>query len=257
MIEERFEEQAALYVLGMLEGEELLEFEKVVKDDEARRLITQLRETSGFIAADAPVIAPPASLKARIMGSLPRAETTPVAAPASKIISFPQQMAASWFPWSLAAALAVLATISFLQKNSAETETANLQVRATELETTVERLESKDRFSEMRIAVLNSLLENSPKAVAVSVWDKDQQNGVLVVDNLAPLPPDRDYQLWVVDPGYENPVDAGVFQVDEKGKVRFEFKPKLPIKNFQKVAVSQEKKGGVPKAEGTMVLLGS
>ena len=52
-------------------------------------------------------------------------------------------------------------------------------------------------------------------------------------------------------------LDKGVFQVDEKCKVRFEFKPRWPISNFEKVAVSQERKGGVLKAEGTMVLLGS
>lgn len=41
------------------------------------------------------------------------------------------------------------------------------------------------------------------------------------------------------------PVDAGVFQVDEKGNVRVTFKAKAPIEIAQKFAVTEEIKGGV------------
>jgi anti-sigma-K factor RskA len=53
------------------------------------------------------------------------------------------------------------------------------------------------------------------------------------------------------------PVNAGVFSVDEKGTVRFTFKPDMPMTSVDKYAVTVERKGGVPKAEGKVALLGS
>jgi anti-sigma-K factor RskA len=105
--------------------------------------------------------------------------------------------------------------------------------------------------------MLGSLLQDQPKAVAVSLWDEEHQTGVFVVQNLKPLPKDKDYQLWVIDPQYGTPVDAGVFQVDAQGNVRLQFKAKLPIKTAKQFAVTQEVKGGAPvPTVANMVLAG-
>ena len=104
---------------------------------------------------------------------------------------------------------------------------------------------------------LASLLKNSPQALAVAVWNPDKQEGVLKVEKLPALATDQDYQLWVVDPQYPNPVDGGVFTVDaQTGEARFQFKSKQPVKSINAFAVTLERKGGVPKAEGPFVLLG-
>jgi anti-sigma-K factor RskA len=101
-------------------------------------------------------------------------------------------------------------------------------------------------------------LQGAPKAVAVSVWDNERQNGVFIVRNLKPAPTNKDYQLWIIDPKYPSPVDAGVFQVDDKGNVREEFRAKLPIAQANQFAVTIEKKGGaeVPDTKA-MVLAGA
>ena len=125
------------------------------------------------------------------------------------------------------------------------------------LNTALDELRARDRVAQVKIAMLGSLLEDSPKAIAVSVWDNEKQDGVLVVQNLTPLPADKDYQLWVVDPQQKLPVDAGVFSVDAKGTVRLHFKPKSNVTAATVFAVSLEKKGGVPVAEGKMVLAGN
>jgi anti-sigma-K factor RskA len=63
--------------------------------------------------------------------------------------------------------------------------------------------------------------------------------------------------LWVVDPQYPNPVDGGVFSVDPAtGEARLVFKARQPVSNISAFAVTLERKGGVPKAEGPFVLLG-
>lgn len=96
--------------------------------------------------------------------------------------------------------------------------------------------------------------ESKPARV---MWDADKQDGLLVVQNLAQQPADKDYRLWVIDPQHAAPVDAGVFTLEEKGNVHFRFKPKASVKSADKFAVTWEKMGGVSAPQGTMVLAGS
>jgi anti-sigma-K factor RskA len=131
-----------------------------------------------------------------------------------------------------------------------------LQNATNDLQHAVLALQETNRLASMRIAMLGSLLSDQPKAVAVSLWDEKNQNGVFVVQNMKPLPNNKDYQLWVIDPQYKTPVDAGVFQVDEQGNVRFQFKAKSHINTANKFAVTEEEKGGSPTPKGTMVLIG-
>jgi len=119
-----------------------------------------------------------------------------------------------------------------------------LQSATNDLQKTVLALQETNRLASLRIAMLNSLLADAPKAVAVSLWDNSKQEGVFLVQNLKPLPVDRDYQLWVLDNG-TTPVDAGVFRVDENGNVRVDFKAKSLIKVPGRFAVTEEVRGGV------------
>lgn len=119
------------------------------------------------------------------------------------------------------------------------------------------QLAAQGTLADYKIATLASLLGNSPQALAVAVWNPANQEGVLTVQKLPALAADKDYQLWVVDPQYPIPVDGGVFRVDPAtGEARLNFRPNLPVKTVAKFAVSLERKGGVPKAEGPMVLIG-
>jgi anti-sigma-K factor RskA len=180
--------------------------------------------------------------------------------------------ASAWVPWALAAALA-LVSLAFLWQSAGLRSQLNAQAnRINELTTSAElaRAESADlrqavaklratnRLANFRIALLDSLLAASPKTIAVSVWDNERQDGVFIVRNLKPLPSDKDYQLWIIDPKYPSPVDAGVFQVDAKGNVREDFRAKAPIQAANQFAVTIEQKGGaaVPNTKA-MVLAGS
>jgi anti-sigma-K factor RskA len=109
----------------------------------------------------------------------------------------------------------------------------------------VATLEQRDILAQTQIAVLGSQLKDRPQAVAVSLWNQERQDGLLVVENLPVLEAGKDYQLWVLDPSIVTPVSAGIFKVDAKGKVRITFKPNQAIANAAKFAVSLEKEGGV------------
>jgi anti-sigma-K factor RskA len=118
-------------------------------------------------------------------------------------------------------------------------------------------LKSQGALADLTITALASMLKNSPQALAVAVWDPGKQEGVLKIQNLPPLGANEDYQFWIVDPQYPNPVDGGVFRVDPAtGTLKFAFKPKQPVTAVNAFAVTRERKGGVVKAQGPFVLLG-
>jgi len=261
MIDEQREEQASLYALGALPAAELADFEQALRSDpELQSLVSDLQATADTLALATPRVQPPAHLKQEILSRLEsRQKIVPLPVPES-----------TWpilVPWALAASLAVACVILYWQGQRLGHQSAELrrqlddvsrraealrgqsdtfQKQLAVLDTELKNWRDKDALAEMKIALLASLLEKSPKAVSVSVWDKDKQDGVLVVRDLAPLPVDKDYQLWVIDARAPSPISAGVFSVDDKGNVRFKFKPVREIGAADKFAISMERKGGVP-----------
>jgi len=88
------------------------------------------------------------------------------------------------------------------------------------------------------------------------VWNPEHQSGLLTIEKLPAIADTQDYQIWVVDPAYPIPVDGGVFKPGADGRAVLTFKGDKPIKTVSAFAISLEKKGGVPKAEGPILLLG-
>jgi anti-sigma-K factor RskA len=82
-------------------------------------------------------------------------------------------------------------------------------------------------------------------------WSPGARRGIIVASNLAPLPPDRQYELWVFHDG--KPVNAGVFDVDPSGRALFE-STEFPQAKADMFAVTVEPRGGVPAPTGPIVL---
>lgn len=119
-------------------------------------------------------------------------------------------------------------------------------------------MKTQGDIASLKITTLASMLDNSPQALAVAVWDPTKQDGLLKVQKLPALAANQDYQLWVVDaadPG--TPVDGGVFTVDPAtGEASFSFRPKRAISAAAAFAITRERKGGVIKSDGPILLLG-
>ena len=229
---EELEEQASLYVFGLLESAEAAAFERRLESDpELRALVDQLDEAAAAIAHDAPARALPPELRARVLAQV---------SDGKRVVAFPSRT--NWIPWALAACLAL--TCAYLVA-----ESGGLRKR-------IARLEERDILSRVQIASLSSKLENAPNANAVVVWDEKKQRGVLKVTQLPRNTADRDYQLWLVDPRYKDPVDGGVFHVANDGTLSVPFHPASPVRGAEAFAISLERKGGVTKAKGPIVLLG-
>jgi anti-sigma-K factor RskA len=272
MIDERTEELASLYAFDLLEGAELAAFEATLAQDAGRRaLVHELREIASALSLAAPAVAPPHGLKSRLFASLAEKSFTEDrrAAPFAPL---------AWVPWAIAACLALtsawLTQLYFTQKSEsiaqheeaalAQMERQSMQnqleaeriLASRQLADLQEQIKTNRDLSHLEIAKLVSLLGHSPQARAIAVWDPALQQGVLTVEKLPALAADQDYQLWVIDPKYPDPVSGGVFTVDARtGTARIAFHPVQLIATAAKFAVSCERKGGRPKPEGPIVLL--
>jgi anti-sigma-K factor RskA len=252
MIDERMEEQAALYALDALSGVEALEFKKAMEaDPELQEFVARLSTVTSALAGAVPLVEPPPQLRAKVLAQV---------TPQQKMVLPPERKfrAAFWLPWSLATCLGVLC-VMLLSQDSQLRKTVgdqaqqigalnqlaqSLELSTNNLRQTVLALQETNRLANLRVAMLNSLVADAPKTVAVTLWDNQRQDGVFVAQNLKTLPTDKDYELWVIDET-QTPVAAGVFHVEASGSIRMEFKPSRLIKTAGQFAVTEEIKGGV------------
>jgi anti-sigma-K factor RskA len=283
MIDERHEELASLHSFGLLEGPDLEQFlAEMGRSPELRRRVAELSVAATALAHVAPEAAPPAELKARVLASAAARPVQDLGAIGSvdhrraQLIRFP-----TWIPWLAAASIGVAAIWTQRQYAAARAENASLgletrvalasldQARTqladakrlvTEYSRQVAELSTKLKdegdLAHFKIATLASMLGNSPAALAVAVWDPAREQGVLEVSKLPALASEKDYQLWVIDAKYPSPVSAGVFAVDPAtGMAHVVFRADRPVRAIAKFAVSLERKGGVAKPEGPIVLI--
>lgn len=99
---------------------------------------------------------------------------------------------------------------------------------------------------------------NEAKAVATVQWSTAEQTGFLEVRGLPPNDPTREqYQLWIVDPAQEHPIDAGVFDVKPDGTALVKMHPPIRVSGAKVLAITKEKAGGVvvTKAPHVVVLM--
>jgi anti-sigma-K factor RskA len=268
VIDERTEELASAYVLGALEPEEVRSFERQLDEDpELQRLVAELRSVTQAVAGSSPGLEPSPALRARLL--LDFEDDAPQRRPQAQR---PVQWLGNVVPWALAASFAGLCVLFGVQAHllrgqldvrqhridELATVADTLRAERADLHQVVESLQQSNRLANMRIAVLGAQLRADPKAVAVSVWDNQRQSGVVVVHHLKPPPNGKDYQLWIIDPRYAVPVDAGVIKVDAAGDGRVDFTARRPIESAKQFAVTEEVQGGSPVPTLTaMVLAGA
>jgi anti-sigma-K factor RskA len=278
MIEDHQEELASLYVFDLLEGPERDQFETALaRDGELQTLVRDLRETACSLAFTIPPAVPPAGLKVRLLNTVgavaPQAESNVIRPDAGVWRLVPWAIAAcltlvsAWLGQRYASTRTELATVRTqaelvalsLQSTQQQLEAERIlgERRAKDADQRVAELKSQSDLATLKITALASMLQNIPQAQAIAVWDPRKQEGILDVQKLPALAANEDYQIWVVDPQYPIPVDGGVFTVEPaSGSCRVKFTAKQPVSVINAFAVTRERKGGVPKAEGPFVLLG-
>jgi len=277
MITDRQEELASLHAFGLLDEAERSAFEaEMAGNPELQALHSSLVEAAAAMALAVPQIVPPEQLKDRVLAACASAApNVPGRKTKPELSRFPL---APIIPWAAAAAL-LLSTVWFARRNvTLRDANANLRTerqlaevayklaqsqlaeRSFLAEKMINDLGRKLRRSEdlarLKISALASLAGNTTEARVIAVWDPDQQAGLLASDKLPAISDTQDYQIWIVDPAHPNPVNGGVFHTAADGKMVMPFWPDQPVSKATAFAISVERKGGVAKAEGPIVLLG-
>jgi anti-sigma-K factor RskA len=284
MIDEARHDLAIAYVLGSLEGEARHEFEAWLESDsDLQNLVDELQESTGALVYTTSWQQAPPHLREKVLaGVRGESEAPPPPKPARRL---------GWIPWAVAAGLAATCIVlrseretwrAKAQKAEQEIQLAvaesqalgkqangldgQLQLSQAQAKTHVEqigelrnevaRLRGHDALAQMKIAKLSAQVATFAKAGAVVVWDPQEQRGVIKLANLPKPAPGKDYQLWVVDPKYPNPVNGGVLPVSDDGTARLTFTADQPIEDATKFAISIEQTGGVPVAAGPIIFAG-
>ena len=251
MHSERHEELVALAALGPLTGDDAVEYARLLEEGcaECERLLPELRLATAALSVSAPPLAPRPALRDELLASLGPTRTAARRSFGSG--------------WAFAAAAALLFVVVLF--DDARLRREREELRATNAELTGQVASSRAELSrrDLRARVMESddvrvlFLGGQgpqPKARGKVFWSEGAKRGVLVAGSLAPLPPDRQYQLWVFVDG--KPVDAGVFDADAEGRALFESRDLAAVRPAENFAVTLAPRGEVPPPTGPTVLLG-
>jgi len=145
----------------------------------------------------------------------------------------------AWLGWAVAASVALaFATYALWPKPRAQT-----------------LAQQRDEFVS-RAAPVAFAGTNDAKAAATVQWSTAEQTGFLEVRGLTPNDPAREqYQLWIVDPAQEHPIDAGVFDVKPDGTALVKMNPPIRVSGAKALAITKEKAGGVVVTKGPHVVV--
>jgi anti-sigma-K factor RskA len=255
---ETLEELAAVYAVGGLDGDDLIQFEAHLAEgcDQCARVLRDSSEALALVALAETRVMPPARVKAALLTRVTGAGARPARVPRSR---------ASWVPWAAAtaaaAAIAALLTGGFV----ATRYEAQLGRMARETAIVRERLQREEAMLQDQVAVYRHAVEllrdpatrvvdlrgagPSPEAMGRLLWH-ERAGGQLFVANLPPAPAGKAYEMWAL--GGPAPRPAGVFQVDASGRALHRLEPAGgPATTF---AVTLEPEAGVPAPTGPIVL---
>jgi anti-sigma-K factor RskA len=180
-----------------------------------------------------PVIAPAAALKAKVMN---RISTERRGANADKAIAGrigPRRILPAWARYAAAAVVGIAVGAGAWQMlRGGATGGGGGGVRENELVTA--RSVDLIKFVGQ---------PDQPKATGRVVWDKDTNQWHVVIFDMQPPAPGKEYQLWAIDKK-KGPIPAGTFTVDAKGKASLIVPVPAGADQVVVAAITQEPKGG-------------
>jgi anti-sigma-K factor RskA len=250
---DQFADDLALYALDSLQGEDRAALEKHLDTcPSCRRELEALRGDMALLAVSAPVVAPPAHARQRLLKAVAK---EPRRAPAAK----PR----SWWglaPSLAAAALAVVTVVLWLQLGGVHREISALE------RSNAEQQEQLMRASQI-LTTLNdsnaahftlSAAKTPPQPQGKAIYARDRQSLIFLASNMPALPPQKVYELWLI-PTSGAPIPSGLFTPDAHGSAAI-INPPLPpgveAKTFA-VTVEPQEGSSAPTSQPIMVGAGS
>ncbi len=262
----QFDEDFALFEIGILDGSDKAEFDShTAACAECRANLAAARAWVPLLALAVPAAEPRAIVRERILESFReraggRLESTRPAPTRGRL------PAPFWSPLWVGLCLILVVASAWLAVAN-----RRLSGRLSALELTRSQLEATSRELELASVRARAALDvlTAPETVQVDlapgaarpvphgkVFYNSGKGLLFYATNLRRLPADRTYELWLI-PASGAPINAGVFNTDALGNGEV-ILPPLPLGLTAKVfAVTVEPPGGVPAPTGPKVLIGA
>lgn len=247
------------YALGAIDDEDRRRVAAHLDECPVCRLeLEELRETAALLAFAAPRVQPPPRVKAALfarlatldapppvaspptvappVASAPVARPTPASRPPLSIIGRKRRVVLA----ALAATLVVTLgwwNVTLQQRN------ADLAARVEERALVARLLDDPRAAHSLSSTSTDEYPSSGP---AGFIYTDPRSNVALVLTYYLPqLPPDKEYQLWLVKPDGSRD-SGGLFTPDANGSAQFLVRAPAPFATYRAVGVTVEPKGGSP-----------
>jgi anti-sigma-K factor RskA len=256
MNHEPYDTLAATYAVGVLDGQERVDFERHLAGGCAicEATLRDSAETLAALAHSRPPMIPPPAVKEELLRR--------IGTPAPRGASGPRPLV--WAVGTIAATVAVAAFTGAYVATRYEARLGQMARESAALHARVQREEAALREQlavyrsaadllrdpQVQVVTLRGL-GPSPEATGRVIWHP-ANGGYVFVANLPSAPAGKAYELWTI--GDAAPQPAGVFQVDASGRGSHRIPPVPGGKPVKVFAVTLEVEAGVPKPDGPMVL---
>lgn len=251
-VHEQFGEDLALHALGALQEPEKRALEQHLAEcPSCRSELLELQANASLLALTA--TGPTPSLRAR-------EELFRATASQPRVVKVvPQRQG-----WALAfafSAVAVLALIAaFLWKQ-------NSNLNATLAEVNRDFSSQQDQLTQAQDLINTLTSQEARRITLVAAKSVPQPQGkvfylpgkahlVFLASNMAPLPPDRVYELWLI-PLNGAPIPAGLFKADAHGSGSILNPPLRPGLEAKAFAITVEPEGGSAAPTSQIIMLGA
>ncbi len=261
---------AAAYSLGSLDPDEKRQFEAHLRQDceECQTLVKEMQEVTIAMGQSVQPEQPPSHIKERIFAAIEEEKSTSAEIPSVGLPLIEKLRSAKrrwqFTAYGLAFASILLFVLFSIYSSGLKSELDLLETRMEAREKLIQNLRTElndkarvlqiMRAPQLKIADLNGL-PPSPEAKGKVIWNPENDQAVFYGFNLAAIPSDKDYQLWMLKGN--QPISAGVFTPDADGNAISEFTTIADDENISAFAVTLEPKGGVAQPTGEMYLIGA
>jgi anti-sigma-K factor RskA len=213
-VHEQFAEDLALHALNVLEGDARASLEKHLETCSAcRQELEQLRGDTGLLALSATGPKPPQRSRLRLLDA--------IAKEARGVTAKPARGFNWWAAFGWAAAVGMLVVVIQLRRENSTLREGMSELGALVSNQTIE-LENAKRIAEtitapdaMRVELVSAKTPPVPRGKAFYLQNRTSL--VFVASNLAPLAPDKIYELWLFPKSGGPPIAAGLFKPDANG----------------------------------------
>jgi hypothetical protein len=250
----QFAEALSLYALGALDdAQELAALQAHLGNcGECRRELETLRADTALLALSVAGPQPPARSRERLLSAI-AAEPRPEQPPRRYAVG---RLRSRWFSFAPVVVMLLLAVFSLLlwrdlrntrfllrianaQMDQMQAEVEQQRAKLAEASAIGDLLHAPDAWHVDLVAK-----KTPPQPQIKTIYSRQQGSLLLTATNLAPLPADKIYELWLLPSDGSAPMPAGWFKPDNKGNGMMFHSMKTAGINAKGFAVTIEPAGG-------------